>query len=204
MPLPAPPTVAAALSGFVVGVIVTLIITGTVATGGSSTPVHVTLPPSTPVADSVMYAKVRRILVRELGAGYPNAKQPRLESLSLVPVAPPVGAPGSQERLLDYRSIFVRFRLNDHPLGRVWRLKTAKADVFLVLKALYTSQLAVYNVQLDGSFPLGGNTRHGHPAMVACIDHHTASRIPWKRWGRENEDRVWLLLTCRYVDPRFA
>jgi hypothetical protein len=42
------------------------------------------------------------------------------------------------------------------------------------------------------------------PAVIAYLDHFTASRIPWKRWGREDEGRLWLMLARRYVDPRFA
>ncbi|HEX6508875.1 MAG TPA: hypothetical protein VF221_14705 [Chloroflexota bacterium] len=142
--------------------------------------------------------------MRELGQ-YPNVKVPRLVQLRLDPVAPYIPEYQATRLPKKLRSVFIEFRLYDHPLGKSWRLRSAKADVFTLLKALYTSRLPVYGVELVGIFPLpSGNTRKDTRALVAFIDHPTAARIPWRRWGRDEETRVWSLLDFKHVDPRFA
>jgi hypothetical protein len=202
---PSPPVVAAAFSGFVVGVLVTLIATGTVGGGSASPSTPSTLPLATPVADAQMYDRVRKLVVRQLGLSYPTGKVPRLQRLTLVPAGPyrhGLGVPDSQAT---FRSVYIEFRLNDHPLGRTWRLRTAKADIFAVFKALYTSLLPIYNVEMDGSFTVRDRgAQVSRNVLVARINHHTADGIPWKRWGRDNEARLWTMLSIHYVDPRFA
>jgi hypothetical protein len=206
--VPAAPTVAAALSGFVVGVILTLVLTGTLAAGSHSAQPVATLPPATAVPDLQMYRKVYRLVGRVLGpGGYPPQPRSRLDSVKLLPAVPDLGPPTyiGEEKLHRFRSVLITFRLNNHPLGPAWRLKAAEADVFGVMKTLYTSQLPVYDVQMVGDFPLKqGKSVKSQPAVIAYLDHFTAARIPWKRWGREDEGRLWTMLARHYVDPRFA
>jgi hypothetical protein len=103
------------------------------------------------------------------------------------------------------RAVYIRFRLNNHPLGKAWRLRAAKADVFAVMQALFTSQLPIYSVEMVGLFPVStGKGTKEEPVLVVYMDHLTASTIPWKRWGRESEGRLWAMLPSRYIDPRFA
>lgn len=94
------------------------------------------------------------------------------------------------------------FRLNDHPLGRSWRLREAKADVFALLKSIYTSGLPVYNTELVGQFAPAGHK--SYTAVVAYLTYQTATRLPWKRWGRTSEGRLWNLLDYRDVSARFG
>jgi hypothetical protein len=163
------------------------------------------------VSDNLLDTKLRRIVVRQLGAftapsaADPNGK-PRLEWLKPFPAGPFVPSPDTSQRMQRYRSVWIQFRLNNHPLGKSWRLKAAKADVFTVLKALYTSQLPIYDVWMVGKFPLGPkNTGAEGTALFVYIDHRTAERIPWKHWARgTDEGRLWASLTTAYVDPRFA
>jgi hypothetical protein len=144
---------------------------------------------------------------RQLGPAYPDTRVHRLLSLQLSRVRLPDVALPQPDSGYQFRSVDIVFRLNDHPLGPGWRLRAAKADVFEVLKALYTSKLPVYSVYMDGLFPrktgTGKSTRN-QPAVQVYIDYHTASGIPWKRWGRESENRLWSTLTLRYVAPWFA
>jgi hypothetical protein len=200
-----PPVVAAALSGFVVGTLVTLLAVGAFSQGTKSGLPPATLPPATAVTSPQMYDQIHRIVVRQLGPSYPNAKMPRVLSIDLEPVASNTLLPLVAENLARYRSVYIRFVLNDHPLGKSWRLRAAKADVFTVLKALYTSQLPVYNVRMDGYFPLASSSSPKYRlALVTYIDYDMASRIPWRRWGRLDEARVWAALTYKHVDSRFA
>ncbi len=132
-------------------------------------------------------------------------KQQRLVELRLDPVDLALDSRAQASLPSGSRSVFIEFRLYDHPLGRAWRLRSAKADVFSLLKALYTSRLPVYDVELVGLFPLrSGKTLVDSRALVAFIDHPTADRIPWKKWGRDNEGRLWSMLDYRHLDARFA
>jgi hypothetical protein len=194
-----------ALTGFVVGVLLTLIATGTLNHNSQPSTPLATLPPAKAVGDAVLYQSVRRVVIRQLGQEYPNVKLHRLIQLRLDPVSSPLDPEARGSVPSNSRSVFIEFRLYDHPLGKSWRLRSAKADVFSVLKALYTSRLPIYGVELVGIFPLrNGNVVQDSRALVAFIDHPTANRIPWRRWGRDNEGRLWSLLDYKHLDPRFA
>jgi len=153
-----------------------------------------------------MKVRIQRIVDRQLGPGaYPAPRKSRLDYVQLTPaVSEPVAKSGPQ-LLPAYQSVYIVFRLNDNPLGRVWRLRAAKFDVFTVLKALYTSQLPVYDVEMDGNYPISRRKPvcEGH-ALVAIMDHSTAELIPWKRWGRDQEARLWSSLSYTCVSPQFA
>jgi hypothetical protein len=203
---PPAPIVSAALSGLVVGVVVTLLATGVMHGTQNGQPVG-TLPPATATGESAFYATATRIISRQLGPGYPDQKQRRLMTLYISPAAPERVGPEAPAALTKYRSVYIAFRLNDHPLGASWRLRAAKADVFAVMKALYTSQLPVYSVEMDGYFPEPSRRTHAVSAkkvLVAYIDHSTAARLPWRRWGREAEGRLWSMLTFTVVSPQFV
>ncbi len=202
---PDPRKVSWALTGFVVGVLLTLVATGTLNRSSPAATAPATLPPTRPVGDAQLYQNVRRIVIRQLGQAYPNVKLHRLIQLRLDPVSSALDPEARSGVASHSRSVFIEFRLYDHPLGKSWRLRSAKADVFSVLKALYTSRLPIYDVELIGVFPLlNGKVLQDSRALVAFIDHPTADRIPWRRWGRDNEARLWTLLDSKHLDPRFA
>jgi hypothetical protein len=170
----------------------------------ASTPLA-TLPPAKPVGDALLYQSVRRVVIRQLGEAYPNVKLRRLIQLRLDPISSALDPEARASVPPNSRSVFIEFRLYDHPLGKSWRLRSAKADVFSVLKALYTSRLPIYDVELVGIFPLrNGKVVEDSRALVAFIDHPTANRIPWRRWGRDNEGSLWALLDYKHLDPRFT
>lgn len=202
----AAPAIAFGLSGFVLGIIVTLLALGVFHMQQSAAPVA-TLPPSTPVGDESMRARVTKIVQSQLGPAYPGPAKSRLVGPVIVsPVLPPGDVdPIQNPRLAKYRSVTVKFWLNDHPLGKPWRLRAARGDVFNLMKALYTSQLPVYNLYLQGYFHLPGSGRKRDLVLKAYMDHPTAARIPWKRMDRvTGETRVWNLLSYRYVNPKFG
>lgn len=202
---PSPQIVAQWFSGFVVGVVFTLIASGVLAHTSRSPTTKVSLPPPRTVANSYMLVRCRKIARIELGSLYPDHRLPRLVKLDLMP-ASPVPFPAETSVAVDrQRSIYLAFRLNDHPLGKAWRFQAAKADVFGLMKAYYTSGLPIYNVVLVGTFPLPqkGTTRESQ-ALVAYMSHDTAETIPWKKWDRTDESRLWSMLSYRWVDPRFG
>jgi hypothetical protein len=148
-----------------------------------------------------MYAKLRRLIVRQLGPSPSNGNQDRLVQLELAP------AESSQANHSGYRSVGIVFRLYDNPLGRSWRRRTAEADVFEVMKAVFTSQLPIYSVTMNGIFPLPhGKKLEDQTALRAYIDHPTAARIPWGKWQRnpDTETRLWRLLSSKYIAPGFG
>jgi hypothetical protein len=202
---PDPRIVSWTLSGFVVGILLTLLATGTLHHDSPATSAQATLLPAKPVGQAQLYQNVLRVVNRQLGQAYPNVKLRRLIQLRLDPVSAALDPEGRADVPPHARSVFIEFRLYDHPLGKAWRLRSAKADVFSLLKALYTSRLPVYDVELVGVFPLrSGRTVQDARALVAFIDHPTADRIPWRRWGRDNEARLWSLLDYKHLDARFA
>lgn len=187
------------------GVLLTLLATGVIAHTTSGPRPIATLPAPRNVQPSALEQKVRALLLRQLGPSLAGQKTSRLLALRLVPV---VNLPERlQPESLDsrYRSLYIEFRLNDHPLGHIWRLRAARADVFGMLKAMYTSDLPIYNTELVGRFPLP--VKHGAKdtdAVVAYISHTTASRIPWRRWGRDHELQLWELLNYKFVKSGFG
>jgi hypothetical protein len=103
--------------------------------------------------------------------------------------------------------VFITFRLNDHPFGRAWRVRAAKADVFAILHALYTSQLYIYDVHMDGMFPLDAKKPGSlQTAARAYVSHREALRIPWRHMSRSPADEatLWQTLTTHWIDPRFG
>jgi hypothetical protein len=201
-----PPIVASWLSGFVIGVVLTLLATGTALHSGDNSTAPSTLAPPTPYPDQQLFDRVKRIAIRQLGPGYPDSKVQRFISLTLAPATSEfVGGPPFPPRLSRFRSVAIAFRLNDNPLGPTWRFKTAQADIFAVMKALYTSQLPVYSTEMDGYYPVkSGKKVKVQRVLIALMAHSRAETIPWKRWGRENEGRLWSILTFKYVSPKFA
>ncbi|MCA1597172.1 MAG: hypothetical protein LC772_12225 [Chloroflexi bacterium] len=167
---PSPPVVAGTFSGFIVGVLLALVITGVVghSTQGAAPVATPTTAPA--VAGGQMLARVTRIIRTQLGPTFPGQKYARLVTVQLDPVLPPGRPRTAGGPLTRYRSVYVVFNLNDHPLGRVWRLRAAKADVFGIMKALYTSGLPIYNVEMVGHFPEKNGQVLDH-AMV-CRGHH--------------------------------
>lgn len=199
------PALAAALSGLIVGILGTLIVTGTVNNGPSRPSPAATLPPAVSSPDAQLYTRVRRLVIHQLGDAYPYQRQGRHVELRIVPVA---GGPGGHPLptdLASYRSIQVEYRLNDHPLGKVWRVREAKGEVFLVMRALYTSRFPVYSVHLVGDFPLDRRNRATvQHALNVYMDHATALHLPWARWTRADEGALWTALPRKRIDPRFG
>jgi hypothetical protein len=201
---PSPPVLAGTLSGFIVGVVVTLIATGVISHTSASGKPPPTLAPPASVPDPQLYQRAKNIAIKQLGPSASANKQPRFVSLKVLPAPPPTG-PTPPEGTRRYSSLELIFRLYDHPLGRSWRLRAAKADIFAVMKALYTSSLPIYDVRMVGRFPLpSGKKVTEQQALVALLDHRTADSIPWRRWTRKQEGQLWSVLSYKRVDPRFA
>jgi hypothetical protein len=202
---PDPRIVSWALSGFIVGVLVTLLATGTLARSSQTASPPATLPPASPVGNALLYQNVKKIAVRVLGPASTDVHETRLVTLRVDPLAPYAAEFQNEGLPRNMRSVFIEFRLYDHPLGKAWRLRAAKADVFGLLKALYTSRLPIYDVELAGDFPvISGKKLVETRVMLVFMGYHTAGLVPWKRWGRDNEGRVWNMLDFKHVDSRFA
>jgi hypothetical protein len=203
MHTPSPPIVTSAVTGFVAGVLVTLAATGVVAHSGNSSAAS-PLPTTRPVRSSTLHDRLWRMATHALGP-YTSEKQKRLISVSLLNVHSLEAVADPLSDLGGFKSATIYFRLNDHPLGKPWRLRAAKADVFAVMKSIYTSDLPVYDTELIGVFPLP--TKKGKivsRAVIAYETHDAAGKIPWKNWGRENESVLWNRLPYHWVDPRFG
>lgn len=203
LPVPPAPIVGAALSGFVVGIILTLLLTGVMARGSHPTvPAAATLPTPSQPGESQMYAQVKRLVLSKLGPSDTNQKTSRLISLHLLPVDIAGGDSYADAR---YRTVAIIFRLYDHPLGPAWRVRAAKADVFAVMKALYTSSLPVYDIEMQGKFPVSsGKHYRTQTVLEAFMSYQAASRILWKHLGRDQEAQLWNRLPYKYIDRRFS
>lgn len=204
---PSPPVIAGALSGFVIGVLLTLVATGTMSRGSLPPQATPTVPPATVVPAFQLKLQINHIVSKILGPQPSDPRKSRLLDTQLFPVGPNDTVPGQEFSYPGYRSVLITFRLNDHPFGPSWRLRAAEADVFAVMRALYTSQLNVYDVQMDGKFPMDPK----HPgalqtALRASMSYDQSRSIPWRHWPRSvtNEARLWRMLTSVSVDPRFG
>lgn len=203
--VPPAPVVSAALSGFVVGVIATMIATGSIAhTAGQPlpTPAPTAIPTQgVNLSDSALKARLSALVIRELGPS-PDKAEPRLISLTVSPIT--IDRNPLRPHAPALRTVVIKFRLNNHPLGSAWRLRAAKADVFLVLRGLYSSSLPVGSVEMRGLFPLSSSRLQR--VLEVYIDSETASKIVWRKMGRDeiNEGRVWRVLDYKWVDPRFG
>lgn len=203
LPVPPAPIVGAALSGFVVGIIFTLLLTGVMAQGSHPpAPAAATLPTPSQPGERQMYAQIKRLVLSKLGPSDTNQKTSRLISLHLLPVDV-----AGRDTYADasYRTVAIIFRLYDHPLGPAWRVRAAKADVFAVMKALYTSSLPVYDTEMQGKFPLSsGKHEQVQTVLEAFMSYRVASRILWKHLGRDQEAQLWNRLPYKYIDRRFS
>lgn len=203
--VPPPPIVASGLSGFAVGVFVTLLASGLIIRPATTAAPAATPPPATVVADSDLRDRVVKVASRVLGPMPTDPKRSRVLQVEILPIEP-LDARPRYRPTAGYRSVYIKFRLYNHPFGPSWRLKTARGDVFDLLKALYTSRLPIYDVDLDGVFPLP--VKHGKtkllPAVQAQMSNAVAARIPWKRWGRADEAKLWAQLPYKWVSPNFA
>jgi hypothetical protein len=199
--LPSPPAVATTLSGFVIGVLVTLVASGVIGHASSNKPVATTLVPVRSVGDDLLEAKLQKLVAKVLGPAYPTGPKTRFLSVKVYTLGTGLIPPGVART---YRSVVINFRLNDHPLGHSWRLREAKGDVFALLKNIYTSGLPVYDTKLFGRFSAGSQSLY--TAVTAYMSYQSASRIPWKRWGRTpaHEAQVWSLLDYRSIAKKFA
>jgi len=203
------PVVSAAVSGFVVGVLVTLAAVGvfTHATPSASTP-PATLPPATPESKTSVKHSVTVLVSKVLGPSYPNPARKRLLGVHLIPADPDIPVrvePRIADQYHRYQSVVLDIRLNDHPLGPAWRARSARSDVFQVMKALYTGRLPIFNTEIVGMFPLRtGKKTALRQVLIAFLNHATAATLPWKRFKRTDESRFWSLLTYHYVNPRFG
>ena len=203
---PPAPIVSSALSGFVIGVVLTLIATGSIlhSSSGTGLPTPQPTPSSTQAPnlnDATIASRLRVLVARQLGPS-PEKSQPRLIKLTVSPGSPI--NPLQPDATGSLRTVVIRFRLNNHPLGGTWRLRAAKADVFLVLRGLYTSGLPIGSVDMTGLWPL----KTGNPRIVlrVYLESETAARVPWRKMGRNevNEARLWKMLNYKWVDPRFG
>jgi hypothetical protein len=203
---PPAPIVAAALSGFVVGVLLTLVASGLALRPGGSAATPPTAAPPVSVSDSVLRHRIAQIVSRQLGPMPSDPRKSRLSGVSLMPAELSDVPPEPATRTTPYRTVYIVFRLNNNPFGSAWRLKSARADVFTVMKALYTSRLPIYDVTMAGRYPLPSPKGKSalRRAVLVSLDHRTASSIPWRHWSRGHEQQLWNMLAFKWVDPRFA
>jgi hypothetical protein len=204
---PSPPVVSAALSGFVIGVIVALMASGVIghsANAPTPTPKVSTPGPVKSVRDQSMETQLAKIANHVLGSD-PAGPKSRVQHLRLVSVSELDRGLVAPRARREYKSLQVTFRLNDHPLGPAWRLREARADVFALLRAIYSSNLPVYNTELVGTFTAKAQ-KTPYNALVAYVTYQTASKIPWKRWSRSPrvETQVWAMLDYKSVNKRFG
>ncbi len=200
---PPAPIVGAALSGLVVGILLTLVLTGVLTRGNHGpAPTAATLPTPSRPGELQMYTQIKRLVLAKLGPSDTTQKASRLISLHLLPLDLASGDSYADAR---FRTVAIVFRLYDHPLGPAWRVRAAKADVFAVMKALYTSGLPVYDTEMQGRFPLlSGKQYRAQTVLDAFMSYRVASHIPWKHWARDQEAALWNLLPYKYIDSRFS
>lgn len=187
--------------GFVIGIVVTLafapLALHTPATSATNT--HERLPTPVALSEGKLHADIVRLANQVLVVS--NLGHPRVEQVGVVRAPRSPGQPTPDAVQLYNASI--TFQLNPNPFGPSAQVRSAKADCFLLIKALYTHALPISAISLTGTFRFP-NQNHAVPALRAGIDGRTAAALtPWSKLGRGDESRVWQLLRPHWISQRF-
>ena len=92
---------------------------------------------------------------------------------------------------------------NDLSAGTIGN--AAEADVYLMLRDLYTSGLPIAAVQLTGTYPIrtaAGRTRET-AVMRLAMSRSIAMTIARTGWDNLDAQEVWPLVERSYVNPQF-
>lgn len=192
---------AAAVVGGLIGVVMALAFAPLVITGEARIdtlqrtpgPTAAATPTTSPAAVRVAVARLAR------GAlGYTTSGQQRVTGVAVSPMTMSVGA---QMVLYD---VTITFTLNPNPFGPGSSVGSAREDVFLILKALYSHSLPLDRVSLRGMFEFP-KTRHPKLALVAGSNLAVEGTFsPWSRAQRSLEKKVWAALRPHWISSLFA
>jgi len=186
--------------GFAIGVLVTAAFAPLMNAVSHHKPGTPTAGP-TPVAltEGQLQAKVTQLADSAL-LGYAASGQHRVERVALTPGYQPGRPPIGEATLYN---VALTFGLNSNEISPTIQTLGVKIDCFLVLKALYTHDLPLNNVELFGTFRFP-HRAHNSTVMVAGSSLYVESRFSWKSISPPSDTkRVWANLSPNWIAKRF-
>ncbi len=190
------------LTGFVFGIIVTLAFAPAFGLGSSAAHVLKKGPKPHPTVTVISAASLQQKITTYCNQALVYSSisgRSRLQSVTILPVIPSGSRISAQPTLFDAT---ITFSLNPNPFA-TYQVRSAKADVFLLLQKLYSHNLPLDTVQLRGTFRFP-KTAHSVIMLRALSDPAIASKFTWTKLGRGSEKKVWKMLPQHEIDSRFA
>jgi hypothetical protein len=188
----------AAAVGFAVGVVITLAASPLLSALSSNKHKHTALP--TPVAMTQQQVQQQVHQLTDSALSFYYLGKHRVQSVSVVPdveQAPPLL---QQPVIYDAR---IQFGLNPNPAGTKFQIGGAESDCFLVLKALYSHNLPLNDIDLLGTFTFP-NRRSMQVVLHAGSNPYVESKFaPWKSLPRTKTLKVWEALAPHWISRKF-
>ncbi len=185
--------------GFVLGITLTALFVA------GSRPSHRTVPPTpvvptvVPVSADDIRSRVSTLAQGALGFA-PNTGRSRIEGVYVSTASTPLSELRGLPQLFDTTIVF---HLNGNPFGPSQQVKSARADAFALLKALYVHSLPLNDVRLEGMFKL---PKQEHEVIALRAGSNVAiqnSLAPWKKLVRSDERLVWAALRPHFISSAF-
>jgi len=149
------------------------------------------------LAEGIVRSKTHQLADAALGLS--GVGKHRLERVEITPATGP--SPFHTSPIVWDETIV--FRPNPNPFGTTIQVDSAKADCFLILKALYTHNLPLGRITLIGRFRFP-DARHEVTVLRAVSTGKVESALaPWKGLGRSAEKRVWVALDSHWMSRAF-
>jgi hypothetical protein len=186
--------------GFAIGVVLTLA-ASPLLSAISSHKHRNAAPISTPVPLSLaqVQARVGQLTDSALSFAY-NGKH-RVESITLVPDVE-IRAPVFQQPRSPLYDAKIQFGLNPNLASTSIQIGGAETDCFMILKALYSHNLPLNDIELLGTFQFPSE-KHRVAALRAASDPFVQSKFAWKSLSRSDTKKVWLNLTPHWISRAF-
>ncbi|HZT95473.1 MAG TPA: hypothetical protein VFB34_01425 [Chloroflexota bacterium] len=191
-----------ALTGFLIGVIVTVAFAPALGIGHTNASTHGTPTPipqatTAPVTETELAARIRSYANQALVYSSVSGLS-RLQSVNVRPAGFPTRV-ATQPVLFN---AIITFSLNPNPF-RNYQVRSARADVFLVLQKLYSHNLPLNVVALHGTFHLPGQ-KSATIMLRAVSNPIIQTQFNWSKLARGSEKKVWRALPVHFIDSRFA
>jgi hypothetical protein len=192
---------AAAVVGGLIGVVMALAFAPLVISGEARIDNLSRTPGPTPAPTPSTSAAAVRVAVTRLARaalGYTTSGQQRVTGVAVSPMTLSVGA-----QTVLYNTT-ITFALNPNPFGPGSNVGSAREDVFLILKALYSHSLPLNRVSLRGTFQFPKTTRSRLVLVAGSNLAVEGTFTPWNKAPRSLEKKVWAALRPHWISPVFV
>lgn len=193
-----------ALVGFAIGVLLTVAFSPLLSLAHHHNAAHFITPTPLPLSRNEVLVRTRQLADQALSYEF-NGKPHRLLAVSLSPAIRinPGRFPLPTGMTFVYNAVLT-FVLNPNFVGVHFQILGAENDCLLFLKELYTHQLPLNDIELNGIFQFPG-ARNASVVMRAGSNSAIESKLaPWKSVSPQNNlQRVWNSLRPHFISERY-